>query len=74
VYAADLDGDIAILSLSPDPSKSVKKAAPGTGVIHEPLHDIHMDVPVYTMPTAANGVLYIAVFNRLFAIADDPKR
>ena len=70
VYAADSDGDVAILSLSPDPSKSVKEAAPESGAIYEPLHEITMDSSIVTMPIVANNVLYIASRHELFAIAD----
>ena len=29
-----------------------------------------MEIPVYTTPVVANGTLYVATFNTLFAIAE----
>jgi outer membrane protein assembly factor BamB len=69
VYVADDDGDVAMLSLSPYPIKSVVKAVPGRGIIHEPRHEISMQTAIYTTPVVANNVLYIATQNELFAIA-----
>jgi outer membrane protein assembly factor BamB len=71
VYVADEDGDVAVFSLSADRSKSVKDATDkGSGAIYEPLHQINMENAIYTMPTVANNVLYIACKNELFAITN----
>jgi len=69
VYAVDEDGDVAIFSLSADPSKSVKDADQRRGVLHEPLHEINLESANYTMPIVANNVLYIASRHELIAIA-----
>jgi outer membrane protein assembly factor BamB len=54
VYVADQDGDILVFKISKD---------------RELVADQNMGVAVYSTPVAANGVLYIATANRLFAIA-----
>ena len=74
VYVTDEDGDVALLALSSDPVKSIKKAAEASGALHVPLHEINMESSVNTMPIIANDVLYIANRNRLFAIAHEPKK
>ncbi|MCB1042447.1 MAG: PQQ-binding-like beta-propeller repeat protein [Acidobacteria bacterium] len=53
VYIGDEDGDVCILKHS----KELKV-----------LNEINMGSAVYTTPSAANGVLYIATRNKLFAI------
>jgi outer membrane protein assembly factor BamB len=57
IYIADSDGDIAVFKVSKQ---------------KEPLTDepTNMGIPVYTTPVVANGVLYIATFNTLFAIEE----
>jgi len=76
VYVADTDGAIAILSLSADLSKSTKMVNQEDQFpdIRVPLRKIDMELPMHTTPIAANGVLYIATDNRLFAIAPDPQK
>ncbi|MEJ7593951.1 MAG: PQQ-binding-like beta-propeller repeat protein [Planctomycetaceae bacterium] len=71
VYVADEDGDVALLALSSDPTKSLKKGEEAGGPLHAPLREINMGSSVYTMPIIANDVLYIASRNRLFAIAHE---
>jgi outer membrane protein assembly factor BamB len=55
VYIANLDGGILIFKVSPN---------------KELLSELSMEIPVYTTPVVANGTLYIATFNTLFAIAE----
>lgn len=78
VFVGDESGDIAIFSLSDDPNLSVKNAKENnSGAVHEPLHEINMDMGIYTMPVVANNVLYIANKNELFAISvggNSPRR
>jgi outer membrane protein assembly factor BamB len=63
----DEDGDITFLNLSTDPARSVVVARGGfTGL---PKREIIGGSPIYSTPTFANGVLYIATKDRLFAIA-----
>jgi outer membrane protein assembly factor BamB len=57
VYIANEDGNVLIFRLSPEPQK--------------PLATIEMDTVVYTSPIFANGTLYIASRNNLFAIGGD---
>ena len=52
----------------------MKKGDEKSGAFHEPLRELNVQLPVYTMPVVANGVLYIAASNRLYAIAHDPAR
>ncbi|MBI3866158.1 MAG: PQQ-binding-like beta-propeller repeat protein [Planctomycetia bacterium] len=54
VYIADQDGDVVVF-------KVAKKM--------EMVSEQNMGTPVYSTPIVANDVLYIATFNRLFAIA-----
>ena len=53
IYIGDEDGDITILAL---------------GRTHKEIAEINMGATVYTSPTAANGVLYIATKSKLYAI------
>jgi outer membrane protein assembly factor BamB len=53
VYISDEDGDIAIFKVSKN---------------QEMIAEINMDSAVYTTPVAANGTLYIANRNRIYAI------
>jgi outer membrane protein assembly factor BamB len=57
VYVGDEDGDVAIFELSAEPQ--------------EPLAEINMGSSVYSTPIVANGRLYIANRNNLFAINPD---
>jgi len=72
VYVGDEDGDVSIFALSPDPEKSLRLSKdPASGAFHEPLREILSESSIYTMPIVANGVLYIATRNNLYAIAAD---
>ncbi|MEX2174647.1 MAG: PQQ-binding-like beta-propeller repeat protein [Pirellulaceae bacterium] len=55
VYVGDEDGDIAVFNLTKEQ--------------HEPLSEINMGNAVYCTPIVANGVLYIAHNDKVFAIA-----
>lgn len=55
VYIGDEDGDIRIVK---------------HGREKELINEVTMDQSVYTTPTAANGVLYIATKSKLYAIAN----
>lgn len=63
VYIADEDGHISIFHHSADPAVAMPGGAP--------LAEINMGSGIYSTPVAANGVLYIATRNHLFAIAED---
>ena len=71
VYVADEDGDVAILRLHPDPKLGTQwkpdDKPPFFGT-REPLFEINMGRSVYCTPAFANGVLYIAAKDHLFAI------
>ena len=54
VYIADEDGDVCVFELSAEK--------------HEPLSEINMGSSVYSTPTVAHGVLFIASRTHLFAI------
>ncbi len=56
VYMGDEDGDVAIFE---HPSEN-----------GEPIAEINMGTSVYSTPTVANNVLYIATKDRIFAIAN----
>ncbi len=55
VYTGDEDGDILVFNLSKEK--------------HDPLFEVNMGNSVYSTPIVANGVLYIACKDRVFAIA-----
>ena len=55
VYIGDEDGDICILK---------------HGREHKQINEVTMDASIYTTPSAANGVLYIATKSKLYAIAE----
>jgi hypothetical protein len=55
VYIGDEDGDICILQ---------------HGREHKQINEVTMDASIYTTPSAANGVLYIATKSKLYAIAE----
>lgn len=61
IYIGNEDGQVFIFKLSPT-MQIVSKAADGTP------GGIEMGSSVYTTPIVANGVLFIATKNRLFAI------
>ena len=67
VYVADEDGEVAIFGLSADPAVAFRKEEVET----LPLAEISMDSSICGSPVFANGVLYIARRNRLFAIVGD---
>jgi len=76
LFVCDEDGDVAIFRLSADPKEAgaVQKIDPSTATIPaelQPLHEINMANSTYSNPAAANGVLYIANKDHLFAIAWD---
>ena len=64
IYCAEEDGDVAILRLSADP-----KVAMPDGV---PVAEINMQQSVVTSPVYANGTLYVATRDHLYAI-DQPR-
>ena len=66
VYVASADGKVLIFRLSPDPKQAMKKTDDGKW---SPLVEIDMTHTVYSPPTFANGVLYIATRHHLWAIA-----
>jgi len=74
VYIANEEGGVIILSLSADSTKSVKIIQNQNPVSEssEPLRLVEIGQCVYTTPIVANGVLYIAAKDRLFAIANEP--
>jgi len=57
VYVGDEDGDIAIFELKKEP--------------HDPVAEINMNNSVYSTPIFANGVLWIANKDHIFAIAEE---
>jgi outer membrane protein assembly factor BamB len=64
VYVADEDGDVVIFALSSDPNFAMRK----DGGVFVPLAGINMEGSIYSSPILANGTLYIATRNWLFAI------
>jgi outer membrane protein assembly factor BamB len=85
VFAGDEDGDIAIFNLSADPDKAMKKFEgdedywPVNAFIPEgetKPEVFNMTNSVYSSPIMANGILFIANKDHLFAIqkkADSPE-
>ncbi|HEY2413767.1 MAG TPA: PQQ-binding-like beta-propeller repeat protein [Pirellulaceae bacterium] len=78
VFIGDEDGDIAIFRLSEDASRARVAAKPDEkGKINplefQPTLEINMGNAVYCTPIAANGVLYIANKDHLFAIEKSDK-
>jgi outer membrane protein assembly factor BamB len=59
VYVGDEDGDIVVFNLTKEK--------------HDPLVEINMGNSVYSTPIVANGVLYIANKDHVFAIAEGSK-
>jgi outer membrane protein assembly factor BamB len=69
VYVANEDGDVAILRLSADPNVAMRRVKGE----NKPLAEINTGgSSIYSSPVFANGVLYVATRNRLFAIAAKP--
>ena len=73
VYVPDEDGDVAVFNLSADPSKAMKEINGEVSPINAKLDFGHAELTnmghsVFTSPIFANGTLYIANRNRLFAI------
>lgn len=60
VYIGDEDGDIVVFKL--------------TSEKHDPVFEVNMLSSVYTSPVVANGVLYIANKDHLFAIASEDEK
>ena len=54
VYVGDEDGDVCVFELSAEKQ--------------EPISEVNMGSSVYSTPTVANGVLFIASRTHLFAI------
>ncbi len=72
IYVGDEDGEIAILPLTRDPGEAVPEKQDNKG--HEwrvPAHQIDLESAIFTSPVVANGVLYVGVRNRLYAIAKE---
>jgi outer membrane protein assembly factor BamB len=68
VYVGDEDGDIAVFKMSADPKVAMK----GDEDNPEPFYsEVNMGNAVYCTPIVANGVLYIATNDRVFAIANE---
>jgi outer membrane protein assembly factor BamB len=66
VYVGDEDGDIAVFKMSADPKVAMK----GDEDNPEPFYsEVNMGNAVYCTPIVANGVLYIANNDHVFAIA-----
>ncbi|HZL91209.1 MAG TPA: PQQ-binding-like beta-propeller repeat protein [Pirellulaceae bacterium] len=66
VYIGDGDGEIAIFDLHLDPNRSLVKSKVGL----EPKRHVDMGNMFCSTPIFANGVLYIATRDHLFAIAE----
>jgi outer membrane protein assembly factor BamB len=62
IYVADEDGDVAVFRLSADPNEALR--------LGQPIMEAIMGNAVYSTPTAANGVLFIATNHKLYAIQD----
>src|SRR5439155_22329779 len=62
VYVADEDGDVAMFRLSADPAVAMLNG--------NPLAEINVGNSIYCSPVFANGTLYVASRDRLFAIRD----
>src|SRR5262245_43570743 len=63
VYIADEDGDVALFRLSSDPSVAMRDGSA--------LAEINVGNAIHCSPAFANGALYIASRDRLFAIQED---
>jgi outer membrane protein assembly factor BamB len=66
IYIGDGDGEIAIFDLHPDPQRALVK----TKVCWEPRRQIDMRLTICAAPVFANGVLYVATRDHLFAISE----
>ena len=71
-YIADEDGDVAIFPHTADPKKALKRDKNGDP--RPALGEVNCDNAIYVTPTVANGVLFIANKNTLYAIARPKKR
>lgn len=78
VYVADEDGEVAVFRLSADPQVAMKPDGAGFARVDgrsldlAPINEITLDASIYTSPVFANGTLYLATKNTLFAIAISP--
>lgn len=54
VYVTNLDGAVLVFNVSAE---------------QDLVSQQNMEIPMYSTPIVANGVLYVATFNKLFAIA-----
>jgi outer membrane protein assembly factor BamB len=76
VYVGDEDGDISVFNLSADPKKAMQEVEgelfPINAVKDEDgrYEVVNMGNAVYCTPIVANGVLYIAHNDKVFAIAE----
>ncbi|OAI54207.1 hypothetical protein AYO47_03330 [Planctomyces sp. SCGC AG-212-M04] len=68
IFVGDQGGIMAILSLSHDPSRSINAPGGAGGRTGRPLKSLRVGSGIYTTPAYANGVLYVATKDRLFAI------
>jgi outer membrane protein assembly factor BamB len=68
VYIGDEDGDVSIFRLSADPNVAMQRVEENGEVEYKPIAELNMGSSVYTTPVTANGVLFIANKDRLFAI------
>ena len=55
VYIADVDGEVSIFKISAE---------------KDLVAEVQLETPVFTTPVCANGILYVATFNTLYAIQE----
>jgi len=78
VYVPDEDGEVNIFRLSADPKRAMKHGESGLTFVRGkrqdlvPLREIAMNSPFHSSPVFANGTLYLATKNRLYAVAAKP--
>ena len=65
IFVTDEDGEVAIFGLSAEPELALQPLKSGS----DPLQEISMGNPIYASPIFANGTLYVATRNELFAIS-----
>ncbi|MFM2095970.1 MAG: hypothetical protein RIS70_3094 [Planctomycetota bacterium] len=71
VYIGDEDGDICVFKLSADPEVAMPKREDENGEVKNlPIQMISMYNSIYSTPVIANGVMYIANKDHLFAIQE----
>jgi outer membrane protein assembly factor BamB len=70
IYVTDIDGGVAIFRLSPVADTAMRKF----GSEYEPIVRIEMPNAARTAPVFANGVLYLATDQELFAIQEKSTR